>query len=210
MSGEYRTIVADPPWVQGRGPQFIAPDRRQRRPTTRQRPTGASQPLAYSTMDVEQIAALPVGTMAASDAHLYLWVTNRYVEAAYGICRAWHFRPVTLLTWCKAPMGIGLGGAFTQTTEFVLFARRGRDVRRRRVDRSWWEWSTRSAGGQHSASSTKPDGFLDLVEQVSPGPYVELFARRARFGWDYWGDESLGTAEMPELVAAAPSEGSKQ
>jgi N6-adenosine-specific RNA methylase IME4 len=44
--------------------------------------------------------------------------------------------------------------------------------------------------------SRKPDMFLDLIEQVSPGPYVELFARRARFGWDYWGDESLGTVEL--------------
>ncbi len=32
-------------------------------------------------------------------------------------------------------------------------------------------------------------------------PRVELFARRARFGWDYWGDESLGTAQMPEAAA---------
>jgi N6-adenosine-specific RNA methylase IME4 len=46
------------------------------------------------------------------------------------------------------------------------------------------------------AHSRKPDAWLDLIERVSPGPYVELFARRARFGWDYWGDESLGTAEL--------------
>jgi N6-adenosine-specific RNA methylase IME4 len=52
----------------------------------------------------------------------------------------------------------------------------------------WFEWPR----GEHSA---KPDAFLDLVEQVSPGPYLEMFARRARFGWGYWGDESLGTAE---------------
>jgi N6-adenosine-specific RNA methylase IME4 len=45
--------------------------------------------------------------------------------------------------------------------------------------------------------SVKPDAFYDLVESVSPGPYVELFARRARLGdWSYWGNESLGTAEM--------------
>jgi N6-adenosine-specific RNA methylase IME4 len=48
--------------------------------------------------------------------------------------------------------------------------------------------------GRHSA---KPDSFYDMVERVSPAPRVELFARRARLaGWDYWGDESLGTAEM--------------
>jgi N6-adenosine-specific RNA methylase IME4 len=41
-----------------------------------------------------------------------------------------------------------------------------------------------------------------MVEQVSPGPYLELFARRARFGWDYWGDESLNTAEFPRSDAS--------
>lgn len=58
-----------------------------------------------------------------------------------------------------------------------------------KVDTRWWSWPR----GKHSA---KPDAFLDIVEQVSPGPYVELFARRDRLGWDTWGNESLGTAEM--------------
>ncbi len=48
----------------------------------------------------------------------------------------------------------------------------------------WFEWPR----GAHSA---KPEAFLDLVEQVSPGPYLELFARRQRLGWDTWGNEAL-------------------
>lgn len=58
-----------------------------------------------------------------------------------------------------------------------------------KVDTRWWLWPR----GKHSE---KPEAFQDLVEQVSPGPYVELFARRDRLGWDTWGNESLGTAEM--------------
>lgn len=46
------------------------------------------------------------------------------------------------------------------------------------------------------AHSAKPDAFLDLVEQVSPGPYLELFARRQRLGWDTYGDEALNHVEM--------------
>ncbi len=49
-----------------------------------------------------------------------------------------------------------------------------------RHERNWWTWSR----GRHSE---KPAGFLDIVEQVSPGPYVELFARQPRLGWDAWG-----------------------
>jgi N6-adenosine-specific RNA methylase IME4 len=45
--------------------------------------------------------------------------------------------------------------------------------------------------------SLKPEAFLDYIEQVSPEPRLEMFARRARFGWEYWGDQSLGTVEMP-------------
>jgi N6-adenosine-specific RNA methylase IME4 len=80
------------------------------------------------------------------------------------------------------------------TTEHILFARRGREIRRQRHAGSWWEWPR----GTHS---TKPEAFFDVVELVSPGPFLELFARRARLGWDSWGDESHGTVEMPEVAA---------
>jgi N6-adenosine-specific RNA methylase IME4 len=155
---------------------------------------GSTTSLPYDTMTLDEIAALPVSELLADAAHLYVWTTNRHVERTFEIVRGWGTQPSTLLTWCKAPMGLGMGGAFTQTTEYVLFARRGRLRHVGKVDSSWWQWRR----GQHSA---KPEAFLDLVEQVSPGPYLEMFARRARFGWDYYGDESLGTAEMPGAAA---------
>ena len=92
-------------------------------------------------------------------------------------------------------MGLGLGGTFVNTTEFILFARRGSLPAKRRVDSTWWSWP-RPYLAQGPTHSAKPEAFTDLVEQVSPGPYLEMFARRARFGWDYWGDESLGTASL--------------
>ncbi len=64
----------------------------------------------------------------------------------------------------------------------------------------WRQRYLRGNGGkEHSA---KPEGFMDLVERVSPEPRLEMFARRARLaGWDYWGDQSLGTAELPGAAA---------
>jgi N6-adenosine-specific RNA methylase IME4 len=176
----YRTIVADPPWTMPTGgPQA----------GTRIWNPGTPSSLPYSTMTLDEIGALPVAGFADREAHLYLWTTNAMLEASYGIVREWGFRPSQLLVWGKNPRGLGMGGAFTNTTEFVIFARRGSLKPQRRQDSTWWNWPR----GPHSR---KPDAFLDLVEQVSPGPYLELFARRARFGWDYWGDQSLGTAEM--------------
>lgn len=177
VNGKYRTIVADPPWDVKAGPRSLH-DSGER-----------TRNLKYPTMTVGEIADLPVQRLAADDAHLYIWTINAYVERTYELARCWGFVPSTLLVWAKAPKGRGLGGTFSTATEYVLFARRGSLAATGRVDRNWWEWKR----GAHSA---KPEAFLDIVEQVSPGPYVELFARRARFGWDYWGNESLGTAEM--------------
>lgn len=126
--------------------------------------------------------------MAEDSAHLYLWVMNSNVPEGWWIAQAWGFRPLTMLTWCKTQPGVGQW--FRNNTEHVLFCTRGETMERREIPTStWFKWPR----GRHSA---KPDAFLDMVEQVSPGPYLEMFARRARFGWDYWGNQSLGTAEV--------------
>ena len=183
MGVKYRTIVADPPWPM--------PDSG---PWTRVNGNwgpyqGQTSDIPYSTMSMDDIAALPVGDRAERDAHLYVWTTNRFLEDTYDIVRGWGFRPAQLLVWCKAPMGIGMGGTFTSTTEFIIFGRRGTLKASRRLDSSWWLWKR----GPHSA---KPEAFLDLVEQVSPGPYLEMFARRNRLGWDTWGNECLQHVEV--------------
>lgn len=175
----YRTIVADPPWAYATSMAVTgnAPGR------TRQH--GRSE-TPYSTMTVAHIAALTIP--AADDAHLYLWTTNTHAEHSWRIARDWGFVPKNLLTWCKPPKGMIGFGTFSQSSEFVLFATRGATIGGR-CERTWFEWS-------RSTHSQKPEAFLDLVEALSPGPYLEMFARRGRFGWDYWGDESLGTAEL--------------
>jgi N6-adenosine-specific RNA methylase IME4 len=193
----YRTIVADPPWEQKGGSGFEGRswDREQKKLVTASTAV-ESKDLAYPTMDLAAIAALPVADLAESDAHLYIWVTNRYVRDVYGIAEAWGFRPSALLTWAKAPMGLGLGGAFSQSTEHVLFCRRGKDIAQRRMDRTCWSWKRPYGPGGGPMHSAKPEGFLDIVEQVSPGPYLEMFSRRARFGWDTWGNQALGGTDL--------------
>jgi N6-adenosine-specific RNA methylase IME4 len=174
----YRTIVADPPWHVTR---LASPGAKA---FGTQREVLRSIPLPYPTLSVAEIAALPVRDFAEDDSHLYLWTINRYARDAYGIAEAWGFTPKTLLVWSKAPMGLGPGGTFSITTEFVLHATRGALQPFKRIDRTCWSWPR----GAHSA---KPEAFLDVVEQVSPGPYLELFARCNRLGWDTWGNECL-------------------
>lgn len=176
LSPPYSTIVADPPW------QY------QKRPGAKSGSVmGSMAEGQYSTMTNEEIAALPVGELAADQAHLYLWVTNPGMFGGrFGrvtprdIVEAWGFTYVTLLTWVK-PGGGGMGWYFRGQTEHAVFAQRG--MLGIPADRREPNVVTAKRGG-HSA---KPPAFYDLVERVSPGPYVDLFARQPRFGWDSWG-----------------------
>ncbi len=136
--------------------------------------------LEYPTLFILEISALKVP--ATADAHCYIWTINRYIEQTYTVARAWGFEPSTMLYWIKQPMGLGLGGAFVPCVEPILFCRRGSLPTKRRVDRNWWGWPR----GRHSQ---KPEEFQSIVETVSPGPYLELFARRERPGWTCWGNQ---------------------
>lgn len=195
----YRTIVADPPWHYEKtgissGEGHMTRDAL--------RPV----PMPYATLTVAEIASLPVGALAEPDAHLYLWTTQRYLRESFEVVDSWGFQVSATLVWCKQPFGLKMGGAFPSSVEFVQFARRGTLPAQGRADKQWWDWPRKIAPpvkrGERRSSlhSAKPEAFLDMVEQVSPGPYVELFARRARFGWEYWGDQSLGTVELPEVA----------
>jgi N6-adenosine-specific RNA methylase IME4 len=172
LTPPYRTIVVDPPWNHsdgtGKGYGLTNPRR------------GRITPLPYSTLDVDEIAALPVDEIAARDAHLYLWTTNRYLRDAYDVAARWGFAVSKPIVWCKAPRGF-FGPPFVSSCEFCLFARRGSLPARTRIDRQWFVWP-------RLGHSVKPAPFLDLVERVSPPAYVELFARTPRLGWDHWGN----------------------
>jgi N6-adenosine-specific RNA methylase IME4 len=187
----YRTIVADPPWAYESWPVGRAHAEAGARRAGVEVNYNHRTPITYPTMSVEEIAALPVVSMAEPDAHLYLWTTNRYLPDAFDVLKAWGFRYSQTLVWAKTPMGKGPGGTWAQNVEYVLFGRRGTLKSLQRFDTCWFNWKRMG-----KAHSRKPDAFIDMVEQASPGPWLELFARRARFGWDYWGNESLGTAEM--------------
>jgi N6-adenosine-specific RNA methylase IME4 len=187
----YHTIVADPPWHYDHVPAT--------------RPSGKDkrvlpgpllhEPLGYLTLSVAEITALPVRELADADARLFLWTTNRYLPAAFMVAAAWDFTYRQMLVWHKAEGGPFIASVAPNTAEYLLVATRGQPARTGRIDSSVLKIR---APREHSR---KPDVFIDLIEQVSPGPYLEMFARRARFGWDYYGDQSLGTAVMPERAA---------
>lgn len=157
----YATIMADPPWdIQQKGSR------------------GAVR--HYPLMSLEAIKGLRVARVAAENSHCWVWVTNATVHAGREVLEAWGFEYRSILTWIKPKFG--LGNYLRNQTEHVLLGTRGRAPVRFRSQGSWFYAPVQ----EHSH---KPEEIFAIVERMSPGPFLELFARRKRPGWHAWGNE---------------------
>jgi N6-adenosine-specific RNA methylase IME4 len=163
---KFATIVIDPPWDWG--------DEGDQDQMGRARPD-------YATMSKEQLMALPVGTLADEDCHLYMWITNRSLPKGFDLIQAWGFRYITAITWAKP--SFGMGNYFRGQTEQILFAVKGSQPLKRK-DVGTLFTAPRGPNGH----SSKPVEFYDLVESCSPGPFLEMFSRHNREGWTAWGE----------------------
>jgi N6-adenosine-specific RNA methylase IME4 len=182
----YSTIVADPPWMYDTPGKFGK--------TLEHRPNrdkglsafGAGSAARYGAMSIEELEALPVSSLVAPTSHLYLWTTNAFMVEAHRLVDAWGFDSKTIITWTKMKAdgspSMKMGYYYRGATEHCLFAVRG-TLRLRGPARSTALLAPRTA------HSVKPDQFYRMVEEQSPGPYLELFARTRRDGWHAWGNE---------------------
>lgn len=169
LSPPYSTIVADPAWSSKRTDRAFG-----------KKGMAHVQPEAhYSTMTLDDIRAMPVADLAAPNAHLYLWATCSGLDEALSVMEAWGFTYKTTLTWIKQGH-LGLGAYFRTNTEHILFGVRGSLPTLARDQRNHFE-------APKLGHSRKPPAFGDIVERCSPGPYLDLFCRDPRFGWDSWG-----------------------
>lgn len=136
-------------------------------------------------MTVKEITGLPISDIAEDNCHLYLWATNNYLPAAIEVMKEWGFTYKTIVTWGKDK--IGLGQYFRGQTEHCLFGVRG-NIPYKVVDGKRQQGRTLiiAPRGKHSE---KPEEMREMIETVSVGPFVELFARREYDGWDCWGNE---------------------
>ena len=164
----YRTLVADPPWRYN------------------SKMVGLRGATDYPTMTEEELVNIGVGLWAGTDAHLYLWTTDHFIVPAHRIAKAWGFEVQNILTWVKGKENrpsMGVGFYYRHATEYVLFGVRG-SLAVRHHDQPNVFFAPR---GTHSE---KPAAFYDMIERMSPGPYLDVFARKQRFNWDTFGNES--------------------
>ena len=200
----YRTIVADPPWKyrdklqDGKG----AEAHYRSVMSTDDICKLAEQWLTTQPLD----AGLRVmGREVESDAVLWLWTTLPFFlnGDAMRVARAWGFEPKQVFHWLKCDTDeardelivgpLGLGRYLRVDTEYALVCTRGKASKlvMRHDVRNWWLCAPRT---EHSV---KPQAFFDLVETITPGPYLELFAREHRPGWDAVGNELPLTPALP-------------
>ncbi|MFT3708026.1 MAG: MT-A70 family methyltransferase [Archangium sp.] len=179
---QYAAGIADPSWMERGGGQVKR---------------GADA--HYDLMPTKEICALPVRDLFLPNAHLYLWVTNNFLPDGLEVMAAWGFRYVTNCCWGKVnERGVvqqGLGQYFRGAHELLLFGVRGSLPYRTTAEgkRAQFPSLVLAPRTEHSR---KPDVFYDVVERISAGPYLELFARRRRPGWDAWGNEVEGSIQL--------------
>jgi N6-adenosine-specific RNA methylase IME4 len=206
----YRTILADPPWSY-RDKLRIDPDIA--RSSTDHYPTMTLQEICDLAVADPIYGDTIVDFGLKDDAFLFLWTTNSFLveNKAQRVCEEWGFTPKQLITWVKTKgewvedcehaltleegsrareklkdpakgLQFGMGFYTRGVTEHIILATRGRCTDYVK------DHSIRNViFAPRIAHSRKPQAQYDLIEQLVPGPYLELFATRRREGWDSWG-----------------------
>ena len=160
----FATIYADPPWKYGNQATRAATDNH------------------YPTMSTDDICDEPVLQLCEPNAHLHLWTTNEFLPDAFDVMEAWGFEYKSCFLWVKPT--IGIGNYWRVSHEFLLFGTRGRLPFGDRSLRSWREF-------KRTRHSEKPEAIRELIQRASPGPYLEMYARRAPTNelWTVYGNE---------------------
>lgn len=188
------TIIIDPPW------EYSAASNHKKL-----RGYAIGEEREYDSLSTEDLRNLPIANRAN---YLFLWTTAAFTEAAYSLVRSWEFEPITSIYWVKTSKKLkilssseddidekniclvpsyGVGYWFRGCVEPIIVAKKKKapSIRTNYV-------GLLSPVLNHSR---KPNSLHELIEDRFPGPYYELFGRRARNGWTILGNEAPGDGE---------------
>lgn len=171
---KYSVIYADPPWT------FK---------TWSKKGEGRSATQHYGCMNMDDIKNMNVSDVANKDCVLFLWVTDPLLDKQIEVMKSWGFTYKTVgFYWAKLNKNGGDfffgNGYYTRgNPEQCWIGTRGkpglpktRSIRRLVVE-------------PRREHSRKPDSIPNYIEEMYDGPYLELFSRTTRPGWDTWGNE---------------------
>jgi N6-adenosine-specific RNA methylase IME4 len=182
----YKVIYADPPWT------FT---------TRSDKGKDRSPEQHYDCMTLAEIKAMPVKELAAKDCVLLMWIIDTHVQMALDVMSAWGFTYKTKgFTWAKLnnqdpekPQDVtdpsaffcGMGFWTRANPEDCLLGTIGSPKRN-----EGGKGVRRLIVAERREHSRKPDELYGRIETLVPGPYVELFSRSSREGWDAMGNET--------------------
>jgi N6-adenosine-specific RNA methylase IME4 len=166
---KYATILADPPWDLQQKGHYGAINH-------------------YNLMTLKQIKEMPVADLCEENAHCWLWVTAATLEHGYEVLREWGFTPRSIFIWLKPRLGLGV--YLRNCAEFVLLGTKGKAPIKFNAQMNFGFFPLQD-------HSHKPEEVHKIIERCSPGPYLELFARRRQPGWSVWGNQIDSDTEIP-------------
>lgn len=186
----YRVVLADPPW---------------RFELHSAKGEAKSAQAQYPCMGPAELAGfareLGLDFLCAPDSVLVMWATFPMLPDAIDLIGQWGFRYVTGGCWGKTTstgkIAFGTGYVLRSAAEPFLIAARGSARVAVHDERNL----ILAEALEHSR---KPDAVYPKIERLWPGgPYLELFARRRRAGWDAYGNELGGWLPAPDAGCAA-------
>lgn len=156
----------------------------------------------YDTMTFEQIEDMRRTIPVRDNALLFMWTTNPFLAdgSAARVVKSWGFTPKTVLTWAKVQAdgktpSMKTGHWFRSASEHIIFGVRGKVSRPENFPAlPTWQPVSRQP------HSVKPEFLYEWIEKASPGPYLELFARREREGWSSWGNQIEPVRQLPLAI----------
>lgn len=164
VGAKFRTVYADPPWSYSNRASRGAANKH------------------YPTLNIQQICNEPVAELVTDNAHLHLWTTNAFLRETFTVIEAWGFQYKSCLIWVKPQLG--MGNYWRVSHEFLLLGVRGSSPFEDKTCRSWHM-------NRRTRHSKKPFAFRRLIEQVSKGPYLELYGREEQpnTAWTVYGNQ---------------------
>lgn len=181
----YGSVVADPPWPYENAERGAIIKSVLKNGGIA---SGVHMASRYGSMSIADLCAMPIAALCEKNAHLYLWTTNAFMDEAHDVARAWGFKPKTIITWVKVhneDLGrpsMKTGYYYRSATEHILFCVRGSLALSGPPEPT-------AVLAPRNAHSVKPGWSYTMIERQSPGPYLDVFARITRPGWDSFGNQ---------------------